>query len=196
MRVSRQTVAAHRAAMVAAASRLFRARGIDRVAVAEVTQAAGLTHGGFYGHFASKDELAAEACRAAFEEALGRFAGADLDGFLRAYLSRAHRDDAGGGCPMVAFVGEMTRGGEASRTAWVDGTAAWIDAMAAALPEGDEEARRRRASGLAAMLVGGLALSRGLATVAPDLADRLLLDLRGQAAMLVGGLAAAATTEG
>ena len=62
MRVSRQTLAAHRSAILDQASRLFRGRGLDGVGVADITRAAGLTHGAFYGHFPSKTALAAEAC--------------------------------------------------------------------------------------------------------------------------------------
>ncbi|WP_247896718.1 TetR/AcrR family transcriptional regulator [Azospirillum argentinense] len=72
MKVSKEKAAENRAAIVKAAGRLFRERGFDKVGVAEITKAAGLTHGGFYGHFASKDALAAEACEAAFAESLGR----------------------------------------------------------------------------------------------------------------------------
>src|SRR5687768_14918347 len=72
VKVTKEQAAAHRAAIVAAAGRLFRERGFDGVGVAEITRAAGLTHGGFYGHFASKDALAAEACGQAFAESLAR----------------------------------------------------------------------------------------------------------------------------
>ena len=92
MRVSKETAAAHRGAIVAAAGRLFRAHGVAGVAVAEITRACGLTHGGFYGHFASKEALAAEAIAGAFAEGLARLeAAADLATYVRIYLSRSHR---------------------------------------------------------------------------------------------------------
>ena len=72
MKVSREQAAANRAAVVKAASRLFRSHGFDGVGVAEITRAAGLTHGGFYGQFASKDALAEEACDQAFAETVNR----------------------------------------------------------------------------------------------------------------------------
>ena len=67
VKVSKEQAAQHRAAIVEAAARLFRERGLDGVGVAEITRAAGLTHGGFYGHFASKEALAQEACARSFE---------------------------------------------------------------------------------------------------------------------------------
>src|SRR6516164_7795483 len=66
MRISKEETAANRAKVLAAAARLFREKGVDGIAVAELMQAAGLTHGGFYNHFESKEELAAAAFREAF----------------------------------------------------------------------------------------------------------------------------------
>ena len=108
MKVTKEQAAAHRAAIVAAAGRLFRERGFAGVGVAEITRAAGLTHGGFYGHFASKDALAAEACGQAFAESLALLQArldrpdGDLLRYLDSYLSERHRDRRDGGCPMAA----------------------------------------------------------------------------------------------
>src|SRR5205085_1138241 len=80
-----------------AASRLFRERGFEAVTVSEIMKAAGLTHGGFYGYFKSKDELMAEA----LAEALARTTTgplSDLTAYAAKYLSRSHRDDFAGGC--------------------------------------------------------------------------------------------------
>ncbi len=95
-------MAAHRAAILTQAGRLFRQRGIDGVPVAEITGAAGLTHGAFYGHFPSKTALAAEACRHSLERsaehwrkraAAAERAGADpIAVIVDAYLSSAARD--------------------------------------------------------------------------------------------------------
>ena len=72
MRISKEEAAANRAKVLAAAARLFREKGVDGIAVAELMQAAGLTHGGFYNHFESKEELAAAAFREAFAAAVTR----------------------------------------------------------------------------------------------------------------------------
>lgn len=189
MRVSKETAAAHRGAIVVAAGRLFRRHGISGVAVAEITRAAGLTHGGFYGHFASKEALAGEAIAGAFSEGLARLETApDLAGYLRGYLSRGHRDRPEDGCVMVALGTEVGRCGEVVDAVWAMGVAGFVAALARRLPEGatDDDARRARASALLAMLVGGLSLARGLARTDIAASDRLLTTLRAEAARLAG----------
>src|ERR1700751_4314182 len=98
MKVSREQVAANRQTILEAAGRLFRARGFDAVTVAEIMQAAGLTHGGFYGYFKSKDELIAAALGAAMTQTTtGPLS--DLTTYAADYLSPRHRDDLADGCP-------------------------------------------------------------------------------------------------
>src|SRR5258705_2055421 len=107
MKVTREQAAANREKIVEVASILFRKHGFEGVGVDDIMKAAGLTHGGFYGHFPSKDDLAAEAC--------ARVLGNDgwvarltdtpkpsLEASVRAYLSAAHRDDPGHGCLLAA----------------------------------------------------------------------------------------------
>ena len=78
MRITKETAAANRERVLEAAARLFREKGVDGIAVAELMQAAGLTHGGFYNHFESKEELAAAAFKTAFDAAVaGGAAGLD-----------------------------------------------------------------------------------------------------------------------
>ena len=103
MKVSREQMAENREAILKAAGQLFRARGFDSVGVAEVMNAAGFTHGGFYGHFSSKDDLIAETLAY-----LLRTAGRDLDfkSFVDQYLSPRHRDNAASGCPTAALAAD------------------------------------------------------------------------------------------
>ena len=106
MRVSREQMKEHRERVLAAAAELFRERGLAGVGVAEIMEAAGMTHGGFYRHFDSKDDLAAEACGRAFDDALERLERkrADLARYTDSYLTERHRDQPGGGCPIACFV--------------------------------------------------------------------------------------------
>ncbi len=178
-RVSRETAASHRAAIVTAASRLFRARGVAAVGVGEITRAAGLTHGGFYGHFASKEALAAEAVTAAFAEGRARIAAKGLHGYLRGYLSRAHRDRPEDGCPLVAFAGTSLAGADEVRAALAEGTASLVDAIAAGLDDGLEpSARTAEALRLAALAVGAQVIARALATTDPARSDAVLMAAR------------------
>src|SRR3954454_23829799 len=100
-----------------AAGRLFRQNGIDGVGVDAVMAEAGLTHGGFYAHFASKEALVAEAIGAMFEEARAKFeqsvAGKPpaeaLSAYIDFYLSRSHRDARDTGCPLPALSADLPR---------------------------------------------------------------------------------------
>src|SRR5436190_2362941 len=112
MRVSREQAGENRERIVAAASRLFRQHGFDGVGVDAIMKKAGLTHGGFYGHFKSKDDLAAEALTRAFErstETMSPFT--DLKSYVTAYLSEEHCAARGEGCGMAALGSDIGREG-------------------------------------------------------------------------------------
>src|SRR5271155_3058901 len=113
MRVSREQVAENRRTILEAAGRLFRERGFDSVTVAEVMQAAGLTHGGFYGYFKSKDELIAHALAEALQTTAPL---SDLAAYAAGYLSRTHRDNLAGGCATAALAAETIRQTRSART--------------------------------------------------------------------------------
>src|SRR5438132_5939858 len=108
MRVSRKEAEANRERVVEVASALYRKHGFDGIGVADIMKRAGLTHGGFYGHFASKDDLAAEITsrvlgRSAWMERLTGTAKPSFADVIRQYLSPRHRDDAGRGCLLAAL---------------------------------------------------------------------------------------------
>lgn len=196
MKVSKEKAAENRAAIVTAAGRLFRERGFDKVGVAEITKAAGLTHGGFYGHFASKDALAAEACEAAFAESLDRLPADEaspegaLNAFLTRYLSEWHRDRPDAGCPMAAFAGEVARQDPAVQDRFGAGVERFFGAVEKRLPDRDGEGaadRRARAIAIVSALVGGMALARATAQTQPDLSAEILETLRGQLGALGSG---------
>jgi TetR/AcrR family transcriptional regulator, transcriptional repressor for nem operon len=186
MKVSRETAAAHRTAIVEAAARLFREHGFDGVGVAEITRAAGLTHGGFYGHFASKEALAAEACAASFDAILDRLSAADrsLEDYIAGYLSDRHLERRDSGCPMSAYVTDVCRQGAAVQESFAGGVSRYADWFAGRLPGADDDgdaataARRRTALTIISALVGGLALARAAAAADPALAEEILDSLR------------------
>src|ERR1700740_2198683 len=110
MKVSREQVALNRERIVETAARLFREKGYDGIGVADLMKGAGLTHGGFYGHFASKEDLLAQACAQAMEPAVGRWQAAAqehpdtaLEKIVHSYLSARHRDHPGRGCSVTAL---------------------------------------------------------------------------------------------
>ena len=171
MRVSRQQVTENRRTIVEAAGRLFRERGFDSVTVAEIMKAAGLTHGGFYGYFRSKDELIgaalAEAMRRATTGPLG-----ELATYAAEYLSRSHRNDLAGGCPTAALAAETMRQTSGARTEMTTGLKQQIERLSRVAPGENNAQKRRTAIGSWAAMVGAMILAR--ASDDPALSDEVL----------------------
>jgi TetR/AcrR family transcriptional repressor of nem operon len=176
MRVSREKAAENRERIVEAASRLFRDKGFNGVGLDEIAQAAGLTHGGFYRHFGSKSDLAAEAlAHDDTDHAAGQAAAPTLGNFVTGYLSQSHRDDRATGCVVAALGGEAVRQPGAVRhafTARVRGMIAHI----AGLLDSQGAAQRRQAIATTAALAGALVLARAVDD--PDLSDEILAATR------------------
>lgn len=171
VRVSREQMAENRRHILDAAVRLFRARGFQDVTVAEVMAAAGLTHGGFYGHFRSKDDLIAAALAHAL--APGGPVELELGAYAGFYLTRTHRDHPAEGCVVAAVGGETGRQSAEARAAMSAGLRRQIARLTRggdpAIPEAE---RRREAIGGWAALVGAMVLSR--ACDDPDLSGEVL----------------------
>lgn len=157
-----------RALVLQAAARAIRTDGPDRVAVAGIMAEAGLTHGGFYAHFKSKDELVAAAIGQMFEQARTRLdhetAGRDLvEGlcaYIDFYLSKKHRDARGFGCPMAALSSDVPRLAEPAREQFALGvqqSAARLGEKLAALGHAAADAEARS---MLAELIGALSLAR------------------------------------
>jgi TetR/AcrR family transcriptional repressor of nem operon len=174
MRVSREQVAENRRRILDAASRLFRANGFDAVSVAEVMKAAGLTHGGFYGHFSSKDDLVAQT----LAHVLAGDGGGegDLRTYLEAYLSPRHRDNAADGCPTAGLAADVRHQTAAARAAMTEGLRSQIDRVSEALPGVSAADRRRAAIGSWAAMVGAVILARAIDD--PALSDEVLEQTR------------------
>ncbi|MEG8038823.1 helix-turn-helix domain-containing protein [Sphingomonas sp. LR60] len=170
VKVSREQMVENRARILREASRLFRARGFADVTVADVMKAAGQTHGGFYGHFASKGDLIA----ATVADTLGGEASAmaDIDAWTDAYLSPLHRENPDQGCPMASLAGLMRHQTQEARGAMAHGLNRHIERFAAALPGDDDAERRQAAIGRWAAMVGAVVLSRAVDN--PALSDELL----------------------
>lgn len=184
MRKSRAEAEATRERIVATAARLFREKGIDGVGIAELMQQAGLTHGGFYKHFASKDALVAEACGHALDEArlglakvAGRASGEEsLEALLSNYLSTSHRDHPERGCAIAALGSEAARGKAPTRQVMAAGADKLIELVAAQLKTLPPEKARTEARGIVAAMIGGLLLAR--TTEDPALSATLLQDVQ------------------
>ena len=169
MRVSREKAAASRERIIDAASALFRAKGFDGIGVADIMKAADLTHGGFYGHFASKDDLVAQASQRSMARAAAnweRVVAAAPDkpyaALLDHYLSPRHRDDPGHGCAFAALSNDAGRCGTDVRKAFAEGLAPLLAIITNALPGFSKTSRRRKAVAAMAALVGALTLARAV----------------------------------
>ena len=177
MRVTREKAAENRDRIVAAAARLFREEGFDGVGVDAIMKAAGLTHGGFYRHFASKDDLAAEAVGRAFAAGAERQAGAgSLQEFVTGYLSPRHRDDRGDGCMVAALGSDMARQGSGVRGRFTAYIRDQLEKLADRIHVGSGAARREKAIATLAGLVGAMVLARAVDD--PALSDEILTAAR------------------
>lgn len=183
MRVSKQKAAENRIALLQAANRLFRLNGIDGVGVADIAKEAGLTHGGLYAHFKSKEELAAEAFKYGFEGNMARTRAAErhpkFEDYVEGLLSTRMRDDVEQGCPMAASASEIGRQGNAVSISFTDAFKQQVALLDASLEKSISAAERRRlALAAVAAEIGGVAVSRAVAKADPKLADEVLRAVR------------------
>jgi TetR/AcrR family transcriptional repressor of nem operon len=171
MRYPVEETAAKHERIVKEASRLFRERGFENVSVGEVMKAAGLTHGAFYAHFSSKEELQAAAVAYGMKVSLGRMQRSNSEkskgSWADRYLSRWHRDNPGDGCTMAALAQEVARSAPELKAAFEQGLKETLSAGG-----GD----RKEAIFQAAALIGGVVLARAVQD--PRLSDEILSSVR------------------
>lgn len=169
MRKSRDETAATRERILARAAEMVRARGVEGLGVADLMREVGLTHGGFYRHFGSKDELVAEAFARAFAESRQGFerrVAADpahaLERIVDGYLSDRHRRDPGHGCAIAALGSEAPRHDGEIGTAFARGARGFVERLLPYVRGVDETARRNEARAIAAAMLGALTLARAV----------------------------------
>ncbi|RNJ47245.1 TetR family transcriptional regulator [Mesorhizobium erdmanii] len=181
MRVSKEKASANRDALLKAASRLFRQRGIEGVGVAEIAKEAGLTHGALYAHFSSKDELAAAAFSYGFAGNMAdtrAWAGdrnPSFQDYMGGLLSPFMRDKLETGCPMAASASEIGRqdcGVSASFTDAFQEMAAMLEGSIETIIPAAE--KRKLAIAAVAAEIGAMAVSRAIAKTDVALADEVL----------------------
>ncbi|HEY8274563.1 MAG TPA: TetR/AcrR family transcriptional regulator [Pseudolabrys sp.] len=165
--------------IVETAARIIRRSGYDGTGVADIMKEAGLTHGGFYAHFASREALLAEAADRAGAEAIAAAAGIvaaappeqALQTLLRAYLSKEHVEDAETGCPLVALGSEMPRQAPEVRRVATRRIKETIDLVARQSPDWGQPGAHEHALVTVATMVGTLLLARAVDD--PKLSDAL-----------------------
>lgn len=172
-KVTKETAESHRRSLAEIAGRLFCEKGLDGVGVAEISRAAGLTHGAIYSGFASKRELAVEALKASREQSRRRLENAagpepELTSLLRYYISPRHRDDRAACCPMLASASEAARQDDNYREAFAAMFLDFAGTIQAAIERGGAPDGRSRALAIAAGMIGAVAVARALDSEASD----------------------------
>jgi len=173
----------HRKLLKVAAAAL-RNKGPDRLGVADVMKAAGLTHGGFYAHFKSKDALLSETLAEIFAQSQRRV-GRMLEGlppkhalasYIDFYVSTRHRDDPSNGCPITALNSDLPRQSRKFRSTFESGVNRLSDLLARLIDDARVPDAKRIAPAILAAMAGAVALSRTISD--QQLSDDLLASTR------------------
>jgi TetR/AcrR family transcriptional repressor of nem operon len=168
MRKSKQEAAATRQRIIKESAAAFRKNGIAATGLSDLMAAAGLTHGGFYRHFDSKDQLVAEAFTAAAKSLAEELAASasekspprGLKTIVKTYLAPAHRDEPADGCPLAALGSEIARSDERTRVAATQALLKFVELIASQLGKTRRDVARRRALVAAATMIGAVTISR------------------------------------
>lgn len=185
MKVSREQAQLNRERVVETAAKLFRERGFEGVGLADLMKSAGLTHGGFYGQFSSKENLIVEACERAMQELDERWGDLldsnpekPLASIVSMYVSPGHRDNPGAGCVVAALSTDAYRQGTPVRSAVTRAIKTFAGRLVAVMPGRTSKMRRRQSLASFAAMVGAVVLAR---TVTDEsLSDEILDAVRGQ----------------
>jgi TetR/AcrR family transcriptional regulator, transcriptional repressor for nem operon len=151
--------------IVDVAARRFRELGLEGISVADIMKEAGMTVGGFYKHFETRDELVSEAMAAACHEmeASALTNQPNLKKSIQTYLSEAHRDDPATGCPLSALVNDTARSTDGAREAYAERFEASLKLLESQMPEGGTKAAKRaKAMLIYSAYVGAMGLSRAV----------------------------------
>ncbi|MFJ5985214.1 TetR/AcrR family transcriptional regulator [Lentzea sp. NPDC092896] len=191
-RITQEQKRLNREKIVGAAGEGFRLRGIDGIGIEELMKSAGMTHGGFYNHFASKDDLALAVLHEGFTDSLAaleaireshpRSARAALHDMVDSYVSPHHRDHPEIGCASAALVSDVGRHGTDAQAEYKRGLDGYFAAITEMLLERARQTgaeltpaeARERAVALFSQMVGAMMVARAVADADPALSDEVL----------------------
>lgn len=169
MKVTREKAEENRQQVIEASSRLFRERGFDGVGVSTLMQAAGLTHGGFYKQFESKDDLIAMATQAAIDQSRSRMSAvvgkdkrASFETAIRHYLSDQHCNAVADGCAFAALGPDAARRGAEVRRVMQRGVEDQLALLESVIEAKDDASSRETAIATLSTMVGALILARAV----------------------------------
>ena len=168
MKVSREQFAENRERILKSAAELFREKGLDGVGIADIMKAAGLTHGGFYRHFASKEDLVAQMSRATLGITAQKWQSivaasapqARVESLVRHYLSERNRSGKHAGCMFSSLGSDAARQEMVVRGAFTEGLHPLLHMLAQAIPGRSRATRRRKALASMSEMVGAMVLAR------------------------------------
>lgn len=167
MKVTREQAKKNRARVLDVAGRLFRQKGLDGIGVDDLMKNAGLTHGGFYANFKSKEDLMAQSCEHSHDELVeswsnlaARATGDPLTAVVAGYLSPRHLKDPGNGCVVAALGADLARKSPFVRHGVTEGMRRFVELLTQIVPGRSGVARRKRALATYASLVGAMVLAR------------------------------------
>lgn len=154
--------------IVRVAAARFREAGVDGIGVADLMKEAGLTHGGFYRHFASRDELVAEAIEYALQDggravtAVENIKQSPLAALVDGYLSAAHRDGLATSCAVTTLAGDVARSNDRARSAYTRQAGIYLELLTRLIAGDSQRARRMKAIAALSTLVGAVSLARAV----------------------------------
>ena len=179
--------------IVQVAAARFRECGVDAIGVADLMKDAGLTHGAFYRHFASREELVAEAVERALQDggrAMVAIANSKLDrqallaAIVNGYLSEAHRDGLASSCAVATLAGDVVHSNHRTRSAYTQQVVTYLDLLTNLIASDKRKSRRVKAIAALSTLVGAISMARAVnddtlsAEILRSAADELKTQLR------------------
>lgn len=173
MKVTKAQAEENRVRIIEVASQLFREKGFDGIGLNDLMHAAGLTRGGFYGHFESKQDLAVQACRHALSSAGNAWGDeknasreASLAAIVEFYLSDQHCDHPAQGCALSALCNDVGRQGNELKATFAEGVTHFLGVLGDRVDADTPQASRAKAMATLSMLVGAVVLSRAVGDTA------------------------------
>ncbi|MEB2626008.1 TetR/AcrR family transcriptional regulator [Pseudomonas sp. YuFO8] len=174
MKVTKDKAAANKEAILTAASRLYREKGIDGIGIGELSRSVGLTHGGFYGQFpGGKEQLACEAVSRTFETNIQHWQDAkSIPELVKGYLTQKHLDNWTEGCPIPALATDVARTGGAVSQSFTKGIERLIEILMPLVEGENPEEKHQEALRVIASIAGAMLVARALDK--PELSQQFL----------------------
>ncbi|MDZ5431226.1 helix-turn-helix domain-containing protein [Pseudomonas fluorescens] len=174
MKVTKDKAAANKEAILTAASRLYREKGIDGIGIGELSRSVGLTHGGFYGQFpGGKEQLASEAVTRTFETNIRNWQNAkSIPELVKGYLTQKHLDNWTEGCAIPALAADVARTGGTVSQSFTQGIEQFIEILMPLVEGESQEEKLQQAQQVIASIAGAMLIAR--AVDKPELAKQFL----------------------